>query len=181
MGFHGNLFPTFDAESKFAKIPNSHVKGGWGFMETNFQLLMPSPNLLKSQILMLRVGGVLWKPISNFWCWVQICYVCYVGGGGGFVETNFQKSTSNFLSPVLNWNFHFVGWGVGGQLQQSQLQNFKVNSWASNVFFQRDFKYFVNDYTFASSMMKCTCIRPHDCCSLGWKASEENIQQFFAK
>ena len=21
--------PTFDAESKFAKIPNSHVQGGW--------------------------------------------------------------------------------------------------------------------------------------------------------
>ena len=56
-------FSTFDAESKFAKILNSHVEGGWveggEFMETNFQLLMLSPNLLKSQIPMLMVG--LWK------------------------------------------------------------------------------------------------------------------------
>ena len=54
----GNQFPTFDAESKFAKIPNSHVQGrGEGLVETNFQLLMLSPNLLKSQIPMSRVGG----------------------------------------------------------------------------------------------------------------------------
>ena len=39
-GFGGNQFPTFDAESKFAKIPNSHVQ--WGG------------------------GGGWWKPISNF-------------------------------------------------------------------------------------------------------------------
>ena len=35
------------------------------------------------------------------------------GGGGVLMETNFQKSTSNFLSPVLNWNFHFMGGGGG--------------------------------------------------------------------
>ena len=61
----GNQFPTFDAESKFAKITNSHVRlGGGAVVETNFQLLMLSPNLLKSQI-----------PMS---------------GGGGGAETNFQ-------------------------------------------------------------------------------------------
>ena len=62
-GAHGSQFPTFDAESKFAKIHSSHLGGGGGLMETNFQLLMPSPNLLKSKV-----------PIF---------------GRGGFVETNF--------------------------------------------------------------------------------------------
>ena len=63
-----NQFPTFDAEFKFAKIQNSHVEGGCGvgLVETNFQLLILSSNLLKSKILMLRVGG------------------------GGVRETNFQ-------------------------------------------------------------------------------------------
>ena len=50
-GVHDNQLPTFDAESKSAKIPNSLYAGGKGvFMTTNFQLLMPSPNLLRSQI-----------------------------------------------------------------------------------------------------------------------------------
>ena len=94
----GNQFLTFDAEFKFAKIQHSRVEGrGWGggLMETNFQLLILSSNLLKSKIPMLRVGGGLvktnfqllmlssnllksnipmlrvggrgsWKPISNF-------------------------------------------------------------------------------------------------------------------
>ena len=48
-GVDGNQFPTFDAEFKFAKIQNSHVEDGW------------------------VGGGGWWKPISNFWCWVQIC------------------------------------------------------------------------------------------------------------
>ena len=37
---------------------------GGGLVETNFQLLMLSSNLLKSKIPMLRAG--LWKLISNF-------------------------------------------------------------------------------------------------------------------
>ena len=65
----GTQFPTFDAESKSAEIPNSHfgwgesqipiLVGGWGKEELgpNFQLLMLSPNLLKSQIPSLVVGG----------------------------------------------------------------------------------------------------------------------------
>ena len=67
-GIGGNQIPTFDAESKFAKIPNSHVPlGGAGVLvETNFQLLMLSPNLLKSQIPMSDWGGGgWWKPISK--------------------------------------------------------------------------------------------------------------------
>ena len=58
--FGGNQSPTFDAEFKFAKIQNSHVlwggggkggEGGEGVGEPNFQLLMPSPNLLKKNFL----------------------------------------------------------------------------------------------------------------------------------
>ena len=59
VGAHGNQFPTFNAEFKFAKIQNSHVEGGRGLVKTNFQLLMLSSNLLKSNITMLRVVGVL--------------------------------------------------------------------------------------------------------------------------
>ena len=64
----GNQFLTFDAESKFSKIPNSHVWEGGGLVETNFQLLMLSANLLKSQILMcgLGGGGVEGKQFSTF-------------------------------------------------------------------------------------------------------------------
>ena len=47
--------PT-DAESKSAKIPKSDVGGGV-CMTVNFQLLMLSPNLLKSQSLMGGGGG----------------------------------------------------------------------------------------------------------------------------
>ena len=58
VGACGNQFPTFDAEFKFAKIQHYHVEGeGRGLVETNFQLLMLSSNLLKSNIPMLRVGG----------------------------------------------------------------------------------------------------------------------------
>ena len=52
---HDVQLPTFDAESKSAKIPNpgEGVGGvgalGGGCMTANFQLLMVSPNLLKSQ------------------------------------------------------------------------------------------------------------------------------------
>ena len=85
----GNKFPTFDAEFKFAKIQNSHVEGGGGgwLVETNFQLLMLSSNLLKSKIPMLRVGGL--------------------------VETNFQllMLSSNLLKSKIS--MLRVG-GVGG-------------------------------------------------------------------
>ena len=66
MGVGGNQFPTFDAEFKFAKIQNSHVEGGWELVETNFQLLILSSNLLKSKILMLRVGGWVGGVKTNF-------------------------------------------------------------------------------------------------------------------
>ena len=43
---------NLDAEFKFAKIQNSHVGGGGPC-----GILMLSSNLLKSKIIMLRVGG----------------------------------------------------------------------------------------------------------------------------
>ena len=66
-----NQFPTFDAEFKFAKVQNSHVEGGWAGVVggTSFQLLMLSPNLLKSKIPMSGGwvgGGGQVEPISNF-------------------------------------------------------------------------------------------------------------------
>ena len=47
----GDQLPTFGAESKAAKIP--YTVGG----VTNFQLLMLSPNLLKTQIPIWWGGG----------------------------------------------------------------------------------------------------------------------------
>ena len=73
-------FPTFDAESKFTQIPKSRDgdgggQGGVGDLElvtTNFQLLILSLNLLKSQ--------------SHY-----SVSVCGWGGvmGGNLVTTNF--------------------------------------------------------------------------------------------
>ena len=58
--------PQTLSESKFAKIQISHFQGG-GFMETSFQLLMLSPNLLKSKVSIWGGGGGgWWKPIFNF-------------------------------------------------------------------------------------------------------------------
>ena len=65
-----NQSPTFDAESKFAILLNSHVwwwngMGGWGIGGTNFQILMLSPNLLKSKIPMSG-GGIRGVGGTNF-------------------------------------------------------------------------------------------------------------------
>ena len=54
-GVGGNQFLTFDAEFKFAKIQNPHVQGGGGSVETNFQLLMLSPNLLKKKFFLRKI------------------------------------------------------------------------------------------------------------------------------
>ena len=46
-----------------------------------------------------------------------------------FTNSNFQKPTSNFLSPVLSWNLHLGG--VGGwqrPILKSQLQIFSMSS-----------------------------------------------------
>ena len=65
-GIGGNQFPIFDAESKFAKILNSHVQweGVRGLVETDFQLLMLSPNLLKSKNIFAREFA---ENVLSFW------------------------------------------------------------------------------------------------------------------
>ena len=47
----------------------------------------------------------------------------HLEGGGWLVTANFQKSTWNFLSPVLSWNFHLEG---GGWLVTA---NFQKSTW----------------------------------------------------
>ena len=84
-------FQLFDAESKFGKIQSSHFQGGgWGVLvETNFQLLLLSPNLLKSKV-----------PISRG------------GGGGGWnqfptfnAESKFAKKKKNFFGQKCAWEW----------------------------------------------------------------------------
>ena len=89
-GGHGN--PTFVAESKFAKIKSSHFFGGWGgFIEINFQLLLLSPNVLKSKVPFVFFGGGFME--------IQLLLlspnllkskVPIFLGEGGFMEINFQ-------------------------------------------------------------------------------------------
>ena len=54
-GGGGGSQPTFDAKSKNAKILNSHFWGGGG--RAHGQLLMLSPEMLKSKIPISGVGG----------------------------------------------------------------------------------------------------------------------------
>ena len=54
----GGLDPTFDPESKSAKIQKSLCQpGGWKGPRTNLQLFILSLNLLKSKIPYVSVGG----------------------------------------------------------------------------------------------------------------------------
>ena len=89
-----NQLSTFDAEFKFAKIQNSHVRlGGGGVGGTNFHFLMLSSNLLKSKIPMSGGGGGWWNQLSTFdaefkFAKIQNSHVRWGGGGvrGGLVE-----------------------------------------------------------------------------------------------
>ena len=56
----------------YTKFLMSGVWRGRGVRLT-FQLLMLSPNLLKSQISLCLVGEGDIGQLSNFWCWIQIC------------------------------------------------------------------------------------------------------------
>ena len=117
---------NFDAESKFGKIPNSHVQGdGVGVGGNHFPTFDPESKFAKFPCL----GGCWWKPISNFWSWVWICsnlkFPCPGGGGRGLWKPIFK---SQLQSLVLSWNFHFQGWEVGevsGQLQQKSTSKFQ--------------------------------------------------------
>ena len=83
----GGWQPTFNAESKSAKNPKFPIGGEGGL--TNFQLLMPSPNLLKSpNSLYGGAGGGVGDQLPTFnaesrSAQFQIPYL--VGGEGGLV------------------------------------------------------------------------------------------------
>ena len=96
-------------EYKSAKIPKSHYgaggRGGKGRFVSNFQLLMPSPNLLKSQS-RIMVGG---------------------GGGGALVSYfQFLMLSTNMLksqSPII---------GGGGSVQ-IQIPTFDAKSKSAKI------------------------------------------------
>ena len=81
-----------------SKIPT--FRWGGGLVETNFQLLMLSSNLLKSQIPMFRWGRVSGNqfPKVNFKFSKSSPELKFSFWGGGLVETNFQLL---MLSPNL--------------------------------------------------------------------------------
>ena len=60
-GGRGCQQPTFDAESRYAKMPNSHFCR-FGKGRVGSQLLMLSPEMLKSQIYIFAGGGGSWWP-----------------------------------------------------------------------------------------------------------------------
>ena len=127
--------PQTLSESKFAKIQISHFRGegGRGLVETNFQLLMLSLNLLKSKFPIFRGGGgggggvggglvetnfqvlilspnLLKSKNSHVWC----------GGGGAFMETNFQLLMLS--SNLLKSKVPIFGGGGGEGLVETNFQ-----------------------------------------------------------
>ena len=64
VGERGDWWPTFDAEFKNAKILNSHLLGGGA---VGGQLLMPSPELLKTKIPIYGGGGRWVGERGDWW------------------------------------------------------------------------------------------------------------------
>ena len=120
-GVGGNQFPTFDAESKFAKIPNSHVQlegeiGGNQFPKVSFKFSKSSPEL---KFPFCKGGGVGGNqfPKVNFKCSKSSPELKFPLGGGGWQSTstniNFKISKSN---PELKFPFPWGGGGEGGRV-----------------------------------------------------------------
>ena len=132
--------PTFDAESKSAKIQSSIVGGGWiqlptfdaepksaktpkfyygkGVFRSNSQLLMLSPNLLKSQSpISVGEGGLRsnFKVLMSTTNLLKSQSSIMVGWVGWMQlpKVNFKLST---LSPKLKFPFP---WGGGGRLESN--------------------------------------------------------------
>ena len=100
--------PTFDAESKSAKIPKSQspilVEKGRGF-GSNFQLLMLSPNLLKSQnSIMMGLRGLDQTQIPAFNAGFKSDKIpkYHYRGGGEFEVGGDQVSKVNFKLSNLS-------------------------------------------------------------------------------
>ena len=113
VGLGEGWWPTFDAESRIAKITNSHL---WRVEEgIGSQLLMLSPKMLKSKIHISWVDGLegWWWPTfyaesknakiqhSNFHRWVK--------GEGGAWQPTFDAEFK--IAKIQNSHFH--RWGGG--------------------------------------------------------------------
>ena len=142
-GEAGTQLPTFDAESKSAKIPCTVCvcwgwRGGGGGAGT--QLPTFDAEIKSAKIPISLCGGVgVEDPSSNFWCWVQIGqnhkFPITVRGGA---RPNFQllmpspKSAKSQIPYMV-----VVGEGGGGSLIQlptfdAESKNFIVEVFAEN-------------------------------------------------
>ena len=82
MELGGTQLSTFDVEYKSVKIPNSlHGGGGSRVLEPIFQLLMLSPNRLKSLYRGRGVGTQL-STLDTEFKFAKIPNYLYGGGGG---------------------------------------------------------------------------------------------------
>ena len=93
-----NQFPTFDAESKYAKSPMSHYGwGGWS-VTTNFQKSTSNFQSPKSQTEISISdgggGGVVTNRMHGIWC----CHLVYIWGE----LTNFDNKICNFRSAFAS-------------------------------------------------------------------------------
>ena len=95
--------------------------GGWVGVETNFQLLMLSSNLLKSKIPMLGVGGWLGGGVGGNqfltfdaeFKFTKIQNSHVEGGGGVFGGNQFPTFDAEFIFVKIQ-NSHVEGGGGGG-------------------------------------------------------------------
>ena len=114
-GGSGINVPTFDTESKSAKMQNSlYPLGGEGCPGSMFQLLMLSPNLLKRKIPYVLSFAETFKGFCHKIGPFQFVLVFYKRSP--CTKMRKRKSTINFLSPRHAWDFnkktqmiHFMG------------------------------------------------------------------------
>ena len=110
-------FPTFDAKSKFAKIQKSDYSGR-GFMLTNFQLLMLSPNLVKSQSSITMLGGGWTTQFPTFDAKSKSSKIpkSHYGGRELVGDDQFPTFDAKSKSAKIQ-KFHYGGEGGGGDDQ----------------------------------------------------------------
>ena len=118
-GAHGNQFPTFDGESKFANIQSSHFQGGGeGAHGNQFPTFVAESKFAKIQSSHWGEGGS-WKPISPTFVaeskFAKIQSSHFRGGGGGVGGTNFQLLMlslnllkKNFFGQKCAWEWFWT-------------------------------------------------------------------------
>ena len=100
-------FAEFDVEFKFAKIQNSYVEGGWGWVGGSRNLMLSS-NLLESKIPMLRVGGGSRNLMLSSNLLKSKIPMLRVGGWRGVGRIRFGLGKKNYKVEIFG-----VGGGVG--------------------------------------------------------------------